>query len=86
LTWDCVYCEFEVMGRDGACDVLREGEDGIHCFGGCSVFENDSEFGEGSSDFGKVGKEVLFSVQDRDVLEVSFLYTTPSIPAGFLNE
>lgn len=74
------------MGRDGACDVLGEGEDSIDCFGGCSVFENDSEFGKGGCDFGKVGKEVLFSVQDRDVLEVSFLYTTPSILAGFLND
>jgi hypothetical protein len=62
LTWDCVYCEFEVVGRDGACDVFGEGEDGIDCFGGRSVFENYSEFGEGSCDFGEVGKEVFFSV------------------------
>jgi len=71
-----------MVGRDGACDVFGEGEDCIDCFGCCSVFKYDSEFGEGGCDFGEVGEEVFFSVQDRDVLKVSLLLvcTTPHRP------
>ena len=36
------------------------------------MLKDYSEFGEGGCDFGEVGKEVFFSVQDRDVLKVSF--------------
>ena len=36
------------------------------------MFENYSKSGEGGCDFGKVGKEVFFSVQNRDILKISF--------------
>lgn len=68
LTWYCVYGEFEVVGCDGACDIGREGEYSIDCFGSGSVLEDDTQFGKGSCDLGQVGEEVLFGIQDRDVL------------------
>jgi hypothetical protein len=52
------------------------------------VFENYPECGERSCDFGQVGKEVFFRIQDRDVLQVSFPpYVLPLIdPAESLIE
>lgn len=63
------------MGRDGTCDVRREGCDGFDGFGSSGVFEYYTEFGERVGDFGQVGEEMLFGVEYGDILDSQLRHT-----------
>lgn len=63
-----INCEPQVVSCDSACDVGRQGCDGIDRFRGGSVFQDYAEFREVHCELGEVFKKVLFSIEDRDVL------------------
>jgi hypothetical protein len=68
LRCDRVDGEYEMVGGDRAGDIIRQRLDAVHGFFGGRMFEDDAEAGEVVSELAEVCEEVLFCVEDRDVL------------------